>query len=275
MIDAMEQVARAAVLEAGELIRKHVGNRSSISVTLKGPSDFVTQIDRACEELIIGAIRSRFPDHHIMAEESTNDGFQEGITWIIDPLDGTTNFIHGFPFVAISVAVCENGVPLVGLVLDPLREELFSAARGAGAFMNGEPIRVRESATPGDALIATGFPYRTRKIIEPYLASLRHIFEVVSGIRRAGAAALDLAYVAAGRVDGFWEPGLAPWDVAAGALLVQEAGGVVSDFWGNGHHIANGHIVAGTPVVQPFLLEQVKTHLTPAVEQKRREGEMR
>lgn len=275
MIDTMEQVARAAVLEAGELIRKHAGNRSSISVTLKGPSDFVTQIDRACEDLIIGAIRTRFPDHHIMAEESTNDGFQDGITWIIDPLDGTTNFIHGFPFVAISVAACENGVPLVGLVLDPLREELFSAVRGRGAFMNDEPMRVRESATLGDALIATGFPYRTRMIIEPYLESLRHIFEVVSGIRRAGAAALDLAYVAAGRVDGFWEPGLAPWDVAAGTLLVQEAGGVVSDFWGEGHHIANGHIVAGTPVVHPFLLKEVKTHLTPAVEKRRAKGEMR
>jgi len=265
MVNAMERVARSAIMEAGELIRAHMGKRSTLSVTLKGPSDFVTQVDRACEALIIGAIRGHFPDHHIMAEETTNDGFQDGITWIIDPLDGTTNFIHGFPFVAVSIAACENGAPLVGLVLDPIREELFSAVRGSGAHLNGEPIRVRESATPGDSLIATGFPYRTRKIIEPYLASLRHIFEVVSGIRRAGAAALDLAYVAAGRVDGFWEPGLAPWDVAAGALLVQEAGGIVSDFWGEANHISNGNIVAGTRGVHPFLLEQVQAHLTPAV----------
>jgi myo-inositol-1(or 4)-monophosphatase len=158
------------------------------------------------------------------------------------------------------------------MVLDPMREELFTAVKGAGAYLNGEPIGVRESATLGDSLIATGFPYRTRSIIEPYLASLRHIFEVVSGIRRAGAAALDLAYVAAGRVDGFWEPGLAPWDVAAGALLVQEAGGIVSDFWGEANHISNGNIIAGTRVVHPFLLAQVRAHLTPAVG---RDAEMR
>lgn len=273
MIREMERVARAAALEAGAVIRRHAGNRESISVSLKGPSDFVTQVDRACEDLIVGAIRDRFPDHRIMAEESTNDGFGDGITWIIDPLDGTTNFIHGFPFVAVSVAVCDQGVPLVGVVLDPLREELFSAVRGSGAGLNGQPIRVRESATVGDALIATGFPFRTRKIIDPYLASLRHIFEKVSGIRRAGAAALDLAYVAAGRVDGFWEPGLAPWDVAAGALLVQEAGGIVSDFWGEANHVSNGHIVAGVRAVHPFLLEQVRLHLTPAVE--RHKGQSR
>jgi myo-inositol-1(or 4)-monophosphatase len=267
-LNEMEQVGRSAILKAGELIREYTAKRSSISVTLKGPSDFVTQVDRACEELIIEAIRSRFPDHHIMAEETTNDGFQDGITWVIDPLDGTTNFIHGFPFVAVSIAACRSGSPLVGLVLDPVREELFSAVKGEGAYLNDEPIHVRESATLEDSLIATGFPYRTRPIIESYLKSLRHIFEAVSGIRRAGAAALDLAYVAAGRVDGFWEPGLAPWDVAAGALLVQEAGGIVSDFWGEANHIQNGHIVAGTPVVQPFLLEQVQAHLSPAVERK-------
>ncbi len=266
MIREMERVAREAALEAGELIRRHAGKRSSISVSLKGPSDFVTQVDRACEELIVGAIRNRYPDHHILAEESTNDGIGDGITWIIDPLDGTTNFIHGFPFVAVSVAVCDREGPIVGIVVDPLREELFSAVRGSGAALNGQPIQVRASATVEDALIATGFPFRTRKIIDPYLASLRHIFEKVSGIRRAGAAALDLAYVAAGRVDGFWEPGLAPWDVAAGALLVQEAGGTVSDFWGEANHVSNGHVVAGTPWVHRFLLEQVRVHLAHAVE---------
>lgn len=266
IVKEMERVGRSAILKAGEVIREHIGKRASFSVMQKGPSDFVTQVDRACEALIIEAIRSRFPDHHILAEESANDGFRDGVTWVIDPLDGTTNFIHGFPFVAVSIAACQNGDPLVGLVLDPVREELFSAVKGSGAYLNDEPIRVRESATLEDSLIATGFPFRTRPIIEPYLKSLRHIFESVSGIRRAGAAALDLAYVAAGRVDGFWEPGLSPWDVAAGVLLVEEAGGIVSDFWGERSHIRNGHIVAGTRVVQPFLLEQVRAHLAPVIQ---------
>jgi myo-inositol-1(or 4)-monophosphatase len=265
----MEQVAQSAILKAGELIRERIGRIAHSSIFSKGPSDFVTEVDRASEALIIEAIQSRFPDHHIMAEESAHGALGDGITWIIDPLDGTTNFIHGFPFVAVSIGVWQDGEPLLGLVLDPVRGELFSARRGNGATLNGQPIRARNEIPLHEALVATGFPFRSKELIDPYLASFKGIFQKVSGLRRAGAAALDLAYVAAGRVDGFWEPGLAPWDVAAGSVLVLEAGGQVCDFWGKPDYLTNGHVIAGGPSVLPFLVEQVQTHLAPAVERKR------
>lgn len=265
MIDAMERVARTAILQAGELIRERIGTIASSLVEAKGPSDYVTEIDRKSEALIVETILKHFPDHHIMAEESANGALGEGFTWIIDPLDGTTNFIHGFPFVAVSIGVCQDGKQVLGLVLDPIRQELFTARLGGGAYLNGSPIRVREVPHLGDALVATGFPFRSRDLLEAYLSVFRGVFHRVSGIRRAGAAALDLAYVAAGRVDGFWEPGLAPWDVAAGSLIILEAGGYVDDFWAEGDYLRRGHIVAGTASVFPFLMEQVRTHLAPAL----------
>lgn len=266
MIHDMERVAREAILKAGELIRSHIGTVSPALIEAKGPADYVTEIDKRSEELIMGMIRKHFPEHHIISEETSKGELRSGYTWIIDPLDGTTNFIHGFPFVAVSIGVCFEGKQVLGLVLDPIRRELFTALRGEGAYLNGERIRVRDSARLENALIATGFPFRAKHLLEPYLEVFRNVFQKVSGIRRAGAAALDLAYVASGRVDGFWEPGLAPWDVAAGSLLILEAGGVVDDFWGAGNYLANGHIVAGTASVCPFLLEQVQAFLTPAVE---------
>jgi myo-inositol-1(or 4)-monophosphatase len=265
MIDKLEKVARSAIMEAGALIRDRIGNVSSSVIQNKGPSDYVTEVDMQSEALIVEAVAGHFPDHHIMAEESPKGELQPGYTWIIDPLDGTTNFIHGFPFVAVSIGVFENGEPLLGLVLDPVREELFTARRGGGAYLNGIRIQVREGPPMQDALIATGFPFRYKHLLDPYLTTFKNIFQRVSGIRRAGAAALDLAYLAAGRVDGFWEAGLAPWDVAAGSLLVTEAGGIVSDFHGSGNHVWAGHIVAGNASIYPFLLEQVRTHLLPAL----------
>ncbi|MCU0586554.1 MAG: inositol monophosphatase [Syntrophobacteraceae bacterium] len=264
MLEAMEQVAHSAILEAGKLIRERIGRIGGNAVFSKGPSDFVTEVDRASEALIIEAIQGRYPHHHILAEESAHGSLGEGITWVIDPLDGTTNFIHGFPFVAVSIGACEDGIPVLGLVLDPLREELFTARRGGGAWLNGHPIRARQHIQLKDALVATGFPFRSKWLIDPYLASFKGIFEQVSGIRRAGAAALDLAYTAAGRVDGFWEPGLAPWDMAAGAVLVTEAGGQVCEFRGGQDYLATGHIIAGSPSIVPFLLDQVQAHLVPA-----------
>jgi myo-inositol-1(or 4)-monophosphatase len=265
-LDEFEKVALAAIFEAGKRIRDKLGTVSFAQVHAKAPFDYVTAVDKESETLIIERIRNHFPDHYIMSEETANHGLQNGISWIIDPLDGTTNFIHGFPFVAVSIAVCEDKRPVLGFVLDPVRQELFSARRGGGAYLNDK--RIRTSQPPGleDALVATGFPHRTRNIIEPYLRSFRSVFESVSGIRRAGAAALDLAYLAAGRVDGFWEAGLKAWDIAAGSLLATEAGGYVSDFWGMEDYLHNGHVVAGTALVYPFLLEQVKTHLAPVLE---------
>lgn len=266
MFEKMEQVATAAIFEAGKLIEERLG--SVVQVQTKAPFDYVTQVDRASEAIISEMIHTHFPDHQIISEEAENEELRDGISWIVDPLDGTTNFIHGFPFVAISVAICLDREPLLGWVFDPIRNELFSGRRGGGAYLNGKRIQVSHVEHLHDALVATGFPHRTRHLIEPYLNTFRGIFNAVSGIRRAGSAALDLAYLASGRVDGFWEAGLKVWDVAAGSLLVKEAGGYVTDFWGMEDYLYNGHIVGGTAPVYPFLLEQVQTHLIQALEVK-------
>ncbi len=261
----MEETARKAVLLAGEIIRDNIGRVARSDIHSKGPSDFVTEIDKKCEDVIISTIMERFPDHHIMAEETAGGGLQPGITWVIDPIDGTTNFIHGFPFVAVSVAACLDKVPVLGLVLDPLREELFLARKGQGAYLNGERIHARSETPLEDAVVATGFPFRARTVFEPYLDTFREVFHRVSGIRRAGSAALDLAYIAAGRVDGFWEVGLKAWDMAAGVLLVTESGALASDFQGKADYLENGNIVAGTAPVYSFLMEQVRRFLTPVL----------
>jgi myo-inositol-1(or 4)-monophosphatase len=266
MNQEIENVARAVAESAGEMIRLHIGQVADSDIHSKGPSDYVTEVDQAIENRIIETIRAHFPDHHIMSEETANDGLQSGVTWVIDPLDGTTNFIHGFPFVAVSVAVCVDKRPVLGVVLDPVREELFFARKGDGAYLNGRRIRARNRARLDEALVATGFPSRSKNVLEPFLDTFRAVFNRVSGIRRAGAAALDLAYLAAGRLDGFWEVGLKAWDVAAGALLVAEAGAAVTDFWGEERYLYNGHIVGGTLSVYPFLLEQVQRFLVPVLE---------
>ncbi len=265
-LDEFEKVAREAIFEAGAGILEKLGTLSFSQVRVKAPFDYVTAVDKESEALIVDRIQRHFPDHHIMSEETANQGLQNGICWVIDPLDGTTNFIHGFPFVAVSIAVCVDMRPVLGFVLDPVRHELFSARRGGGAYLNGKRIHTSRPRGLEDALIATGFPHRTRDLLEPYLNTFRSIFKRVSGIRRAGAAALDLAYVAAGRVDGFWEAGLKAWDIAAGSLLTTEAGGTVSDFWGTEDYLHNGHVVGGTALVYPFLFEQVKTFLVPALD---------
>jgi myo-inositol-1(or 4)-monophosphatase len=265
MTKEIEKVGREIVLKAGEVIRRFFGNGSSFDVRDKNISDYVTSVDLESEALIIREIKRHFPDHHIMAEESAHGKLQSGITWIIDPLDGTTNFIHGFPFVCVSIAVYMENRTILGFIYDPVRQELFTASRGEGAYCNGERISVRNGLPVAKALIATGFPFRSRAVLDPYLDSFRQVFIQVSGIRRAGSAALDLAYLAAGRVDGFWEVGLKAWDVAAGALMVEEAGGKVSDFWEKGDFLNNGHIVAGADLVYPCLMEAVRTHLSPVL----------
>lgn len=265
MIKGLEETAKRAVFEAGALIRQTIGGIPSSRVRHKAPFDYVTDMDRRCEDLIIEIIRESFPSHGIVAEESPGHDLQDGTTWIVDPIDGTVNFIHGFPFVAVSIAVSRNRKPFLGLVLDPLREELFLARAGAGATLNGSPIRVAGPTALDEALIGTGFPHRNRSIIDPYMNTFKAVFSEVSGIRRGGSAALDLAYVAAGRLDGFWEAGLKAWDIAAGSLLIEEAGGAVTDFWGSDEYLRTGHVVAGTESVHAFLMQQVGTHLADAV----------
>lgn len=261
--DLMEKIGRRAILRAGELIRDRFG--SPATVQRKGQSDFVTNVDKESEAIIIEEINRNFSDHNIVSEEISSRGIEKGINWIIDPVDGTTNFIHGFPFVAISIAVYSHHEGILGFILDPIRNELFTAAQGVGAYLNGNSIRVKPVTNLRDSLIATGFPFRAKEFIDPYLATFKEIFLKVSGIRRAGSAALDLAYVASGRVDGFWEAGLRTWDVAAGGLIVKEAGGIISDFWGTPDFLENGHIVCGSDPVHRFLLNAVGRSLAPAI----------
>jgi len=251
-LEEMEKVARDAALEAGELIRSRFG-KAFLDVERKSPFDYVTDVDKESESIVVEALLHRYPDHSVVAEETRDGALPGGLAWVVDPLDGTANFIHGFPMVAVSIALCLDGREILAVVLDPLRRELFTARRNGGAFLNDRPVRVREEAALDRALLATGFPFRHRRLLDPYLDLFREIFSGVSDVRRAGAAALDLAYLASGRLDGFWEAGLKPWDVAAGSLLVQEAGGLASDFRGEDGYLRSGHIVAGSPRVFEYL----------------------
>lgn len=251
-------IAIKAARLAGGTVLDHLGKISKRDIDLKQASDFVTTVDRESEEIIIGAIKEHFPHHLILAEESIKESAGEAYRWIIDPLDGTTNYIHGYPVFSVSIALEYRGEIIAGVIFDPLREELFSTEKGGGAFLNGHPIRVSEIGVLKDSLITTGFPFRRKEMIDPYLRLFRNLFLKVSDLRRAGSAALDLAYLACGRCDGFFEIGLSPWDVASGSLLIKEAGGVITDFGGGDGHIWTGNVVAGTPAVHREILKEVK-----------------
>lgn len=247
-------IAVGAARRAGEVIVRSLDRVGALVVSEKGRNDFVSEVDRAAEQAVIAAIRKAYPSHGFLAEES---GAQAGddYTWVIDPLDGTTNFLHGFPQFAVSVACRHRGRAEVAVVLDPMRGELFTAERGAGTQLDGRRLRVSQRTGLEGALIGTGFPYRENKLwLKPYLAMLEHVMNATAGVRRPGAAALDLAYVAAGRLDGFWEVGLSPWDTAAGNLLITEAGGRVGDFTG-GEYRDGGNLLVGTPRVFAALVE--------------------
>lgn len=250
--------AREAVRGAGEIIRRSYASLRSGDVTEKRANDMVTVVDVEAQNLVAGLIRKRFGDDFIVAEESTsvdlsigidgglNDGVDAGTSrrWYVDPLDGTTNYIHAYPMFACSVALEENGTIVLGVTFDPMRGELFHAVRGGGAYLNDAPIHVSTIADKHRTLLATGFPFRARKFLDDYLKTFRFFFNNSRGIRRGGSATLDLAYVAAGRVDAFWEMTLSPWDMAAGVILVEEAGGCVTNFYGADTPLRDGHIVA-------------------------------
>ncbi len=247
---------RAARL-AGKVITENLGKISEKDIDEKQKSDFVTPIDRESEKIIIETIKERFPDHFFIAEESVKIDTME-YCWIIDPLDGTTNYIHSYPVFSISLALKYKGEIILGLVLDPLRDELFTAEKGSGAFLNGNPISVSPVSALDNALITTGFPFRKKDLIDIYLEILRNIFRKVSDLRRTGSAALDLAYLASGRCEGFFEFGLSSWDVAAGSLLIKEAGGIVTDFQGGNDYLLTGDIVAGNRIIHEEILREVK-----------------
>ena len=261
----MLNTAVKAARRAGNIIIRATRNLDILSVREKAVNDFVSEVDREAEHAIITTLREAYPGHAILAEESgaiVAVGSSE-FRWIIDPLDGTTNFLHGFPQYAVSIALEHRGVITQAVIYDPARNDLYTASRGRGAFLNEARIRVSKRAQLRSALIGTGMPYREHTQLEPYLAMLRDMMTGTAGVRRAGAAVLDLAYVAAGRLDGFWQMGLGPWDMAAGSLLITEAGGLVGDFEGNEAWLASGRIVAGTPKVFGEMLQLIAPHLTP------------
>lgn len=260
-------IAIKAARRAGQIINRASNDLDQIKVASKQPNDFVTEVDKAAEAAIIETLREAYPGYGILAEESglTAGKGDAEYQWIIDPLDGTTNFIHGLPQYAVSIALARGGVLEQAVVFDPNRNELFTASKGGGAFLNERRIRVSRRTRLGESLIGTGFPYRVFDKMDLYLSIFKELCEKTAGQRRPGAAALDLAYVACGRYDGFWEFGLSPWDMAAGALLVSEAGGLVSDLRGEANYLETGNLIAGTPKVFAPLLKLIEEKLPESV----------
>ncbi|QSX31289.1 MULTISPECIES: inositol-1-monophosphatase [Shewanella] len=263
----MLTIAVRAARAAGQTIMRAYTELDRVEVSVKGVNDFVTSVDKEAEAAIIYQIRKSYPDHTIVGEEKGEDrGENKDYVWIVDPLDGTTNFVRGIPHFAVSIALQYKGKTEVAVVYDPVREELFSAVRGRGAKVNDFRIRVGNGNDLNNAIIATGFPFKSRQHTESYMAILNEVFSQCADLRRAGSAALDLAYVAAGRMDGYFELGLKPWDIAAGDLICREAGGTVTDFTGGHNYLLSGNIVAGSPkattqlvkIMRPLLNEALK-----------------
>ena len=245
----MLTTAVKAARRAGGIINRGARDLDRLVVTAKGPKDFVSEIDRAAEAAIVDTLHATYPDHAILAEEGTGEGANTASEhlWIIDPLDGTTNFLHGFTQYCVSIALQHKGQITQGVIYDPVRNDLFTATRGRGAFLNDHRLRVSRRQHLKECLVGTGFPFRDGSDLETYIAMMRAMMQQTAGLRRPGSAALDLAYVAAGYYDGFWEVGLNAWDVAAGSLLIVEAGGLVGDLAGEGGYLRGGQIVAANP----------------------------
>ena len=254
-------IAKRAALSASRILLRHFDNLERLSVTAKQRNDFVSEADVQAEQEIIQILRKTYPNHGILAEESGEQHGHDDYQWVIDPLDGTTNFLHGIPHFAISIGFRHKNRLEAGLVYDPIRQEMFNASRGESAQVNDRRIRVSGIIQLENALLGTGFPFRHPQHQPAYLSFFGSLFGKCMEIRRAGAASLDLSYVASGRLDGFWEIGLKEWDIAAGALIVQEAGGLVSDFGGGNDFMKSGNIVAGSPKVFKALLQEMQPNL--------------
>jgi myo-inositol-1(or 4)-monophosphatase len=256
-------VAIEAAHAAGKIMRRQLQHVDAIPVEQKARHDYVSEVDRACEEEIVREIRRYYPDHAFVCEEGGSAGDSEAV-WIVDPLDGTSNFLHGLPHFAVSIAQQLNGRTEHAVVYDPIREELFTATRGSGAYLNSKRIRVANRKGLHGAILATAFPFRSRDLLPRYARVFQAVFSKVEDFRRAGTASLDLAWVAAGRMDGYFEIGLKPWDVAAGTLLVREAGGVVLDFEGNDSVEGAGTIIAAPFKVMTPLRQLIAASWNPA-----------
>ena len=269
-------IAVKAARRAGTVINRAARDLDLLTVTSKGPKDFVSEVDREAERQVVETLLAAYPDHAILAEEGTAKGANVDAenVWIIDPLDGTTNFLHGFPQYCVSIALAQRGQVTQAVIYDPCRNDLFTATRGRGAFLNDRRIRVSRRTHLRDCLVGTGFPFRDGSYLDTYLQMMKTMIESTAGLRRPGAAALDLAYVAAGFYDGFWEIGLNPWDVAAGSLLVQESGGLIGDLSGEGDFLHGGQVIAANPKIfaqmvtalAPFREKIARAHAPEAVD---------
>ena len=250
----MLNIAIRAARTAGDSIVREMDRTRDISIETKGKNDFVTEVDKNAEGIIISVIKNAYPEHAFLAEESGQEG-ENDYLWIIDPLDGTTNFLHGFPHFSVSIALQNKGVLEQAVIYDPLKQELFTASKGKGAQLNNRKIRVSIKKTLDGALLGTGFPYNNESVMQQFIESYKNLFPNVAGIRRAGVASLDLAYVACGRLDGFWEFALKPWDIAAGALIVQEAGGINVELMGEIDFMKTGNIISANPKMIKAMLK--------------------
>jgi len=250
----MLNIAIRAARTAGDSIVREMDRTRDISIETKGKNDFVTEVDKNAEGIIISVIKNAYPEHAFLAEESGQEG-QNDCLWIIDPLDGTTNFLHGFPHFSVSIALQNKGVLEQAVIYDPLKQELFTASKGKGAQLNNRKIRVSIKNTLDGALLGTGFPYNNESVMQQFIESYKNLFPNVAGIRRAGVASLDLAYVACGRLDGFWEFNLRPWDIAAGALIIQEAGGINAELTGGADYMETGNIISANPKMIKAMLK--------------------
>ncbi|TNE74551.1 inositol monophosphatase [bacterium] len=258
-------IAMQAADKAAKLLRSYHKENKDLAIQFKGKNDLVTKADLASEALIKEVISKAFPDDLFLAEEShTSWELSDARTWIIDPIDGTTNFAHGFPTYCISIALHENKQPVLGLILEASKSEMFTAVKGKGAFLNGRPIHVSNISEPKHALLATGFPYKDLGIVDDYLEVFKVFMHETQGVRRPGSAAYDLACVAAGRFDGFYEYGLSPWDVAAGILIIQEAGGVLTDWEGGNNYVFGQRIVAGNAAMHSYILNTIQKKISPS-----------
>jgi len=257
----MLNIAVKAARRAGSIINRATQNLDLLTVQRKGEHDYVSEVDKMAEQAIVETLLEAYPDHAILAEEGGAQGESEYV-WIIDPLDGTTNFLHGLPQYAVSIGLQHKGVLSQAVIFDPTRNELYTATRGRGAYLNDRRLRVSKQTRLEDALIGTGFPYHDYSYMEAYMKMFQELMPKTAGLRRPGAASLDLAYVAAGRYDGFWEAGLKQWDMAAGVLLIQESGGLVTDFDGGENYMATGNVIGGNPKIFSQLLQVIQPHMT-------------
>ena len=253
-----------AAHKGGDLIMKYRDRVDSIPVERKARGDYASEVDKACEEVIRAELGRRYPDHEILGEEHGKSGDHENV-WLIDPIDGTSNYLRGIPHYAISIALSVKGRIEHGVVYDPARDELFAASRGQGTTLNNRRVRVSGRSTLSNAVLGAAFPFRSRRLMPAYMEMFDTLFEQCEDVRRAGAASLDLAYVASGRLDGYWELALKPWDTAAGALLVQEAGGVVMDITGGDNWLKSGHIIAAPFKLITPMRKAIEPHLTEAI----------